>query len=264
MCYQSTSALRITEGDVIYIGVYGEAETVRDFSLEVPTCSLESTDPRLLDAVGSITLERQAGGMMLRKFQPVECFDSLIDIKIRKEDKTLAWQKSLKQYQRYRGTFQIGTVMTELDDISYSTVDKGSGPVITADRDDSSGPQYVGSLVVYGFPLYIKSWFSDSHYSGRDIVNENDFSDRLGLVLSLGLDDPADTLGIGLSFEMATGINLTVTQLYHRLDVLDDGLSIGDSFTGSSIPIRKSWDDEVVWGISMDGRYLKKFFGSGK
>lgn len=254
------SAERVTEGDILHVGVFGDRAVVEKMALDVPTCSLESTAIDILDTITGIRVE-SGTELALQKFDPVECYDASIQLQVRREDRSIAWDHTLKQYQRFRGTAQVGIVWTELDDITYSTADLGSGPVIRSDRDDSSGPQYVGSLVVYGFANYLRSLGGERHYAGRDIVNETRPLDRLGLVFSLGFDDPKDTLGIGLSFELATGINLTATQLYRRIDKLD-GYSLGDPFTGATVPTVKSWEDELVFGVSIDGRYLASFFGT--
>ncbi len=261
VCYQSKAKTRITEGDLIYIGIFARASTLEDLRLDIPVCSLETTDLQILDTGELADFVRQADKFVLRKSpQPYECYDDEISIQARRSNQALVWEKTVRQYQRFHGSFQIGAIWTDLDDVSYSTIDLGSGPQIKADRDDSSGPEYVGSLVVYGIPYYFSTLFSDARYSGRDIINENNIMDRLGLAFSFGLSDPEDTLGIGLSFELATGINVTATQLYRRIDTLD-GVAVGDAFTGSTIPTQKTWEDELVWGLSIDMRYLTKFFG---
>ena len=176
----------------------------------------------------------------------------------------LAGPVNINQYQRYRGTFQIGAVWTDLTDDGFDVTDFGAGPVIREKGDGSRGPEYVGSLVVYGIPHYLRSLTRrGTNYAGRDIVNENRWRDRLGLALSFGLSDPDDLLGIGLSFELVSGINVTGTLLYRNIKVLDT-LEVGDSFAGTAaeIPTKKSWEDEFAFGLSIDGRYLAKFFTS--
>ena len=259
-CFRSKSAHRITQGDNIFVAVYGPKDKLDDIYLDIPTCSLETPTPRILDTGDLAEFKPQAGKVVFREFQPVECFDDQIEFKLLKTDQTPIWDKSIKQYQRFHGTFQIGAIWTDLDDRSYSTVDYGSGPVITTDKDDSSGPLWVGSLVVYGIPHYFKTMFTDKRYSGRDVVNENSFADKLGLAFSFGLDDPKDTLGLGLSYEIATGINLTATQIYRRVDVLD-GVKLGDCWTSGNVPTKESWEDDFVLGLSIDLRYVAKFFG---
>ncbi len=51
---------------------------------------------------------------------------------------------------------------------------------------------------------------------GRDILNDYDWRDRLGLVFSAGLDDPGDRFGVGLAFEVAYGINVFYTKHWYR------------------------------------------------
>lgn len=254
------SGTRITQGDYIYAGVFGTEGEVGNLKFKVDNCSLEPTTINVLDTTVGVQL--QASGDVLKKFSPIECFDDQIDLQVLQANNALKFSHTLRQYKRYRGTFHIGILWTDLDEPNFTVTDRGSGPVIRSDIDDSTGPHYTASLVVYGIPHYLSA-LGGGRYSGRDIVNENSFSDRLGLALSFGLDDPKDTLGIGLSFEVATGINFTITQLYRRLNLLD-GVNEGDAFSGpaESIPRKKTWEDELVFGLSIDGRYLMKFFDS--
>lgn len=263
LCYQFPRGARVTEGDLITIGLYGDESKVGTYSLDVPDCALEPTSLQILDALDTSGFKQQSGGKKaVRKFQPIECYNDKIELKVRNSDRSIAFEHAINQYQRFQGTFQVGILWTNLDDVKYSLIDKGNGNEIAADRDDSDGPVYVGSLVVYGIAHHLEGICSGTQYSGRDIINESNALDRLGLALSFGFDSPKDTLGVGLTYEIATGINISVAQLYRRLDVLDDDLAIGDSYSGT-IPTHKAWEDDVVWGLSVDGRYLAKFFGSG-
>jgi hypothetical protein len=94
-------------------------------------------------------------------------------------------------------------------------------------------------------------------------VNDWDWSDRVGLAMTFGLSDPEDTLGIGLSIDIANGFSITATQLYRRMDRLD-GVAEGDAFSGAAdtIPKVETWEEEFVVGLSIDGRYITKFFSS--
>jgi hypothetical protein len=260
LCYRNMT--RITEGDLLYIGVFGPADEVDSLRLTLDPCSLQSAAPVIQDTTSGVRV--RAGELKLRTFPPQECFDSSLKVQVRKAGGELAFEQTIKQYNRFRGSFQIGVLWTTLEEESFSVRTMDDESTIVSDFDGSRGPQYVASLVVYGLPYYVESLWKGHSYAGRDIVNENDLRDRLGFVLSLGLDDPKDTFGIGLSFELISGINVTATQYYRRLKVLD-GVSVGDAFTGmtSDLPLTESWEDEFVIGLSLDGRYLAKFFGGG-
>lgn len=264
MCAREGNRPRITQGDILYVGLFGPPEENPSTAPKDTYCSLEGTAPNILDSNVGIRFDADTRAPPeLRQFPPFECFDDEIEVQFIREDNSVAFTNMLRQYKRYRATFQIGALWTTLANPDYALTDFGSGPVIRNTVDDSRGPEYMASLVVYGAPHYFGAlWGGDRRYSGRDIVNDNSFADRVGLFLAFGFSNPEDTLGIGLSFELASGINLTVTQLYRRIAVLD-GLSEGDPFPGTAgqIPTVETWEDEVAVGLSIDGRYLTKFFG---
>lgn len=274
LCYQSHT--RITEGDRLTVRAYGTEDEIGKLGLDVGTCSLQPSTPSILDAIedGVTFTSGQLSGQKIayRDFGPNQCFDAQVTMTVKKQDgSAYAGPLSVKQYRRYRGTFQIGAVWTEFADDGFDLTDFGSGNQIRALSDDSRGPEYVGSLVIYGIPYYVKGLFGDNknrrgipyNYAGRDIVNEDSWKDRLGLALSFGLSDPDETLGVGLSFELVSGVNLTGTYLYQRISELD-GVAVGDDFSGTKdqIPTRKTWEEDFVIGLSIDGRYLTKFFSS--
>lgn len=264
---------RISEGDLFVVGYFGDLTGAPKFKVKQTTCELENPDGRIRDQFITIPKDEEQSGetealisstqIGFRELDNFDCYGSEIKFKVTSVDNDEDIdEKTIKQYARYYATWQVGVVWTGLQDRSYSLVDKGNGNVISTNIDNSKGPLYVGSVTVYGFPRYIQSWFGGKRYSGRDIINHNDLLDRVGLNLSFGLEDPTETIGLGLSFELVRGVSLTYSQLYREIDVLD-GLSVGDSFSASDIPTMKKWDNEGVVGISIDGRLISTFFGGG-
>lgn len=261
LCYQSH--IRVTEGDNLRLVAYAGANEIDSLSSNVVTCSLEPSTPVILDSIPDGFTPTAAAVIKRREFPPLQCFDSSVTLSIKKSDgSNFAGPLTINQYQRYRGTWQVGVVWSDLSDEGFSVADLGAGNVIRANSDGSTGPEYLGSLVIYGVPYYLQTLFrKDQSYAGRDVVNENNGKDRLGLAFSIGLQDPKDTLGIGLTFEIVPGLNLTATQLFRRVSKLDT-FNVGDPFSGTAeqIPTFKSWEDDTVIGLSVDGRYITKFF----
>lgn len=263
VCFRrgSKREYRVSEGDKILVGVYGNKANLDKYRLDAVSCNLEEATPKIFDSVPK-AIEKQSAANGLRIFDAIECYSAEVTLQVRKSDNSLAYETKIKQYERYDATFQVGVLWTDLDDATYSVFDDGQGnKTIRSDTNDNKGPQYVGSVVIYGIGYQVAEIFGGPHYSGRDIVNENKFLDRLGFGLSVGLDNPKDTFGFGLSFELFSGINLTATRLYRNIEVLDD-YAVGDTFTGSQIPQKKSWEHDTVFGLSIDGRYLAKYFSS--
>lgn len=266
--------VRVTEGDLIVVGYFGEKTGSLKFKASQTACGIESPDGRIRDQFISISPKEEVqfgGGEDLidtadigyRELDKFDCYGAEAKFKVSdsSDDKEID-QRIINQYSRYYATWQVGALWTDLHDRDYMLVDRGAGNVISSDIDDSDGPLYVGSIMVYGLPNYLKSLASGKRYSGRDIINHNEFFDRVGLTFSFGLKRPADTFGVGLSYEIVRGVSLTYSQLYRKIEVLD-GLSEGDAFSSADIPTKESWEDEGVWGISIDGRLIAKFFGGG-
>lgn len=252
---------RVSEGDPLYVGIMGPSAQTPLYTLDFSSCDLQPTVPAFEDTLPADLVQFQSGdNVRLHTFPSRECFNGTTTITIKNGSGQSLATEAISQYRRYRGSFHLGVLWTDLDDPSYSTFDFGDGPVIRNDADSGTGPEYVGSLVLYGLPHYFRTLGRNAKpYPGRDIINDTSFSDRLGLVVSIGLSDPKDTLGLGLSFEILPGFNVTGTQLWRRIDVLD-GFEVGDAFPDSDIPTKKSWEDDFVIGLSIDGRFLARFF----
>ncbi len=252
--YRNNSRLAV--GDDIYIATTG------DVTINFDACKPVSYFRPVNDETDEIV---QTSKISLEP--TIYSCDSLENKLIVKSKGKTIYEQNIAQQERYRATFQIGIVRTSLNDQTYTTFDYGDGTVIRAEKEEEvKHPIYTGSLVLYGLPHYISSFTKkDSSYLGRDLLNDNQFFDRVGLGFTFGLSKPEDLLGIGLTFELASGINLTYSKLWKKVNVLD-GYKIGDQFSGAAntIPTKETWNDENVVGISIDGRYLSKFFSSGK
>lgn len=251
---------RVTQGDPLYVGIVGNAEETPKYKIAYSSCDLQPIAPVFEDTISDAQgIRLESSNLKLHKFPPRECYNDSVTVTVKNSKGDAIASDEIKQYGVFRGSFHIGAVNTDLFERTYSTFDFGEGAVIRSSIGDNSGPEYVGSIVIYGLPHYLSSLFGGASYAGRDIINDNQPFDRVGLVLSVGLEKPRDTLGLGLSFELAPGFNLTASQLYRRLTVLD-GVAVGDAFAGDTIPTKSDWEHEFVVGISVDGRYLTKFF----
>lgn len=273
-----TTPGRIKHGDKIRVGVYFENVTDTDkYITDVISCTRESDGFLINEAGFPAQVSEPAGSEMknpgfrrfnaakvtpsIQWFPEIECFSDNVILRLKEEmSSDPVVQLSLPQYPRYRGALQLGFVNTKIIDRNYSLVNG----VILAGQDNSKGPEYVASLLVYGLPNYLKGFAKSDRevYSGRDIVNEFGWKDRISLSFSIGINEPKNLLGVGFGLEIVKGINLTMTSLYQKVDVLS-GVSVGDSATGD-IPLKSRWEHDVVGGISIDGRYLSRLFGGGR
>lgn len=166
-------------------------------------------------------------------------------------------------YERETAAIHTGVVFSKLRDPSYGLRTLNGQTTIVNEEASNRGPEYVAMVVVHALPRYFLSPVGFS-YPGRDLTHDNEWQDRLGLAFSFGLQEPKRRLGVGLSYEIAKGINLVGLSEWMKRDRLS-GVAEGDVFAGAAtdIPKRKHWDRSFALGITFDTAYLAKIFGGG-
>jgi hypothetical protein len=277
------------EGDPIAIGFVSlPGPTV---SLDLDPCSTLAAAPKVLISadVSSIQIQsRTDGGLAAEWFPPLRrCFGTATGIKlaIKKdgEAQAKAAAYTLKQFERYRATVQIGVAASELHQQTFGLRVDGAAKRIIETTADERGPEYVGAVVIYALPRYFfrRSTQTPCYYEtparrvcqkeslppsrenffGRDPVNENGVLDRVGLLFGVGLNQPGRRFLIGGAFELVTGVNLFLTREFVRLPELE-GAAVGDVFAGeaATIPTRDHWRQAWTAGVALDARYAVGLF----
>jgi hypothetical protein len=203
--------------------------------------------PKLIEAVGS----------------PISCSSDTVTVAVTVDGKAGQGQ-AMTLYQRHTATLHLGALYSKLREPDYGLRTSGGGTVITDKEAQGRGPQYVAALVVQAFPRYFMKG-TGFGYPGRDLLHDNDAVDRVGLVLAFGLKDPTRRFGLGLSYEIANGINLMVVREWNKQAALD-GVAVGDGFTGdaATIPKHQVWAKGTSLALSFDLGYIGKIFGGGK
>jgi hypothetical protein len=262
-------------GDLIYIGVLRKVAPEispenKHFEIEFSPCSLEPESPQLYigDTHALDILKAATEGYEEFFFDPRRCFNSTVDITIKagesKSSITVTGHYQLRQYNRYRGTLQLGTLFTDQHEVSFGLTTKDGKNVIYNKGPINNGPEYTVSLVLYSIFRYVEDLFSSGtrHYSGRDIVNDRSLIDCLGGIVGVGLNNPGNRFVLGLSFEPIYGVNLIGVVDFARMNELGAGLSEGSEFSGAeeTLPIRHFWSRRFVLGISLDLRYVTAIF----
>ena len=256
------------KGDPIYISLYDNG-SLGHTTLEIQSCSLEQEGVSLYNqtAVSNFRGVKQAGTEGEEEpyilSPPVirTCYDNQVVINLvdrQNGDKVLR-SHVLNQHTRYHGSFMLGTLFTDKVSHKYLVGNNGAGATVIRDEGPfKSGPTYVISLLLHGFPHYI---LDSEPYHGRDILHDNGFKDRLGLMLGVGIDKPQNNLAIGLSYELMRGINLTYSTNWSRITELD-GVKVGDAITaGTPIPTRDRWERFSSIGLSIDFGYVTGLYG---
>ena len=261
-------------GDLIFVGVFYKDKDLKNLSVEYSPCSLEPESPHLYvgDAAGLSTPLRSMGGNKGKEtvklvFPPRRCFNTSVAIKVKatnNDDTQIEGNAPLNQYDRYRGTLQMGVLFTTQHETAFGlkTSDDAKKYIYNKGPADS-GPEYTASLVIYSVLRYVGNIFSPKkHFAGRDIIHDRSFIDSLGAVIGVGLTNPANRFVLGLSYEVAYGINVIGVMEFARLNQLAGGLTEGAEYAGTedSIPIRRYWDNKIVFGLSLDLRYVTALF----
>ncbi|MCP5103190.1 MAG: hypothetical protein GY950_07425 [bacterium] len=263
-------------GDLIHVGlVRNTTDSVINVAVDYSPCALEPESPQLYIGDTFKMPGKQAGAetgvYYIQKFPPKRCFNQTVNITVTKKElsgaqRTETTKKGtyiLQQYKRYRATLQLGVLFTDLHPLSFGLKNDGGTTAIYSKGPENTGPSYIASLVIYSFPRYLSSMFSSKEqFSGRDILHDNSFTDKIGAVLGVGLDKPGHRFSFGLSFELLYGINLVGVYEFVRMKELAAGVKVGDPFTGTveEIPTSDFWDKKIVLGLSIDLRYVTALF----
>lgn len=256
-------------GDPIYVGVVTQDGNWTAVRFE--PCAVESAAPHVLASdvkQGREFAPKTTKGWKLVSFLPRRCFSKSIDVTIiaTENGKPVLQRFPLMQYDRYRGTVQGGVVFSKLHDDTFG-LRPGRTDATKQEIYDKgpaeTGPEYIATINIYSVLRYLPSLFGrgksgQASYAGRDPIHEQDFVDRLGLVLGAGLNSPTHRFLAGASFELVYGISLIGVIDYARVTRLADRVSTDRAFTGSAsdIPTKYVWMKKPAFGISMDARYL--------
>ncbi len=271
VCY---APFPLRQKDILRYGVVvarGESMPVAE-SLNVTACTVPSSTPSVLGpsslqaftptagpTVGVKTLDRDQL-VVLRNVDSCASDSPVLAATVAMPSSTAATQSTtLTLFPRYAATLHIGVIGSKLRDPAYGLVTTGGQTVITDKEARSRGPEYVAMLVVQAAPRYLS--FGGPVYPGRDMLHDNAPIDRIGLAFSFGLKDPTKRFGLGLAYEIASGINLVAVHEWAKRSTLD-GVKVGDAFTGAAadIPTRSEWSKGWALGLSFDTAYLTAIF----
>lgn len=240
-CTTPTPGVRVYSG-----GEFPKLQSGDDVNVKgaaVPQKALD--EPMVIQAVGS----------------PVSCSSDTVTAAVSVGGQAGQGQ-AVALYPRHTATFHLGAVYSKLREPDYGLRSVGTGNVITDREPSGRGPHYVTAVVVQAIPRYFMSG-GGLGYPGRDLLHDHELPDRVGLVLAFGLKDPTKRFGLGVSYEIANGINVMVLREWSKQTALD-GVALGDTFAGdaTTIPKRQTWARGTSLGLSLDLGYVGKIFGT--
>lgn len=264
-------------GDQLNIGlVFPKDLAAFDASVQVTNCPLESPTPTVLGSVsqadvqGARILGQQTNAPFVIVWFPIapSCASEapVITVTLPMKPTTTA---TLTQYPRHRGWIHLGYLYSNLHEPQFALRAQGSDKIIVNNEVEGRGLEPVGAVVIYGIGYYLVEAFSTSSsnparwpYKGRDLIHESGFVDKIGLVIAAGLNDPAKRFGIGVSYDIAYGVSVSVVKEFIRTTELDGGAKLGSVFVGTDadIPTRKTWRKAWTVGVTFDTTYVTQLF----
>jgi hypothetical protein len=252
----------IDEGDEFCAAVMSDDGTVWK-TVTLDTCGILPAGPTILVSgafpkTGNIQFQRAASPIAAAG--PFQCSGSDVTLAANglKDDKATTAKVTFHLYPRYNFTLQFTTVWSDLRDKSFA-LSKATSPTILDHTDQGKGPDYFAGVVLYAWPNY---FLKGRRYLGRDPVHDNRLLDRLGLLLGVSIDNPKKRALVGLTFELAKGLNVVAGHEFASVNELADGYKIGDAFSGTAdqIPVRARWRGKTVFGVSLDLRIARALF----
>jgi hypothetical protein len=116
------------------------------------------------------------------------------------------------------------------------------------------------TVVFYGWKFWKRN---DPAWNGRDIEEKPLPAERLNPMVGIGLDDIGDEYLVGLSYEVARGLDVFGGMDVIKSQRLAGGFAEGDAFTGdkATLPVRDDWEHGFIFGASLDARVAASVLG---
>jgi len=260
------------QGEPIYVGIYDDLSDPHAVAprLEAVPCTIEAAGVRIYAPASFADVKAEPVASLgpplpanwaITMFGPRVCFDPAIQLTVKalkNAELAAIGQYTIGQTVRYHATIQLGAIFTDLHDREFALRADGETMRIREKGSFGTGPEYIASVLLYSLPRYLQK---GAHYQGRDIVHDNDWRDRIGGILGVGLSEPNRRFVAGVSLELLTGLNIMGLYEVAKVKELQE-VKIGDPFTGGAdtIPDRDVWKKHFVAGISIDLRYAVALF----
>lgn len=266
----------VGQGDLLRVGLALSAGEPRPQKLSlIPTGCTKPTgapvvvgkiDPNFIKQAGKdgvkATPSTQAivsEDTLLTVGMPLECASDSVKVKLKIDD-VESEEITLQLFSRTTALVHVGVLNTRLREPEFGLRTTDGSTVITDKETQSRGPEYVATVVIQGFPHYLRKGFG---YRGRDLVHDNGTLDRIGLAFGFGLKNPTKRFGMGLSYELTKGVNLVAMHEWVKRTRLD-GVKLGDTFAGAAgdIPTSREWAKGWAFGLTFDMAYITSAFGN--
>ena len=151
----------------------------------------------------------------------------------------------------YDGILSVGPAWTNLADRTYGLAPQGTDQIIIETENSSNDILYAATYTYF--------WREK-----RDVEKPKPaWSQRINPTIGFSLTDPADHALVGISVDAGQFV-LTAGLHAARVTRLADGtnLSVGDKFTGTTVPTEKSWQTGAFFAVTVDARAARVLLDS--
>jgi hypothetical protein len=145
----------------------------------------------------------------------------------------------------YTGMLTLGTARTRLVDNGFKIATVGGQPVIAA--GEKGNQDLIYSLFYTAFV-----------WGKRDLQKKLSWYKHLNPSIGVAPDDITNNAFLGITADLPAGVALTFGRHFRRIEVLDQGLTLGSPFAGTAdqLPTAQEWKNDNFLAISIDLRIM--------
>lgn len=265
--YKPPPAGYIDDNDQIEVYLIVPEDEVRSYSVSV-TGTINDQDVRLLGAGGLTGLKDIVGQLQALTEEPLQSvlagqfgpFQApSFTVTVNGPD-GLQRPTSFTVNPTYTAAlrFAVGESRIRFNDFAVRQFADGESRIQNVASEDGEVREFL-NVVVFGWP------FQDEFWNGRDLRKPPaSVAERINPLLGIGLNDIGDEYLLGVSLELTRAFDAFVALHLAQVEELGGGFEEGSPFSGdaSTLPTGETWEDEVIFGLSIDLRIATQVLGS--
>jgi hypothetical protein len=147
----------------------------------------------------------------------------------------------------YTGMLTLGGARTDLFGGGFDLATVGGNSVIAANETGDDDLVYT-------------LFYTPFVWGKRDVQKRLSWYHHVNPTVGVAPEDPAENAFVGITVDLPAGFALTYGRHFGEIEVLTQGVSVGDTFSGTAdeIPTAKEWKNDAFWAVSIDLRAMAK------
>ncbi|HSN89579.1 MAG TPA: hypothetical protein VL025_22645 [Thermoanaerobaculia bacterium] len=145
----------------------------------------------------------------------------------------------------YTGMLTLGAARTQVVDPGYKLASVGGQTVVAAGEEGDDD-------------LIYTLFYTPFLWGKRDVQKDIPWYQHVNLTVGVAPEDITDNAFAGVTADLPGGIALTYGVHFRRIEVLTQGLSVGDPFSGAAdqLPTAQEWENDQFVAVSIDLRAM--------